>query len=88
MRARSKKQAALYVTRRKLVAEFLMERPVCERCQQARSDDVHELLSRARGGSISDESNLAALCRPCHREVTENPAQAALDGWVRSRWSA
>jgi 5-methylcytosine-specific restriction protein A len=80
--------AALYVRRRRLCAALLEERPVCERCHQARSEDVHELLSRARGGSILDESNLAALCRPCHTWVTTHPTAATAEGWLRSRWTA
>jgi 5-methylcytosine-specific restriction protein A len=80
--------AALYRQRRPLVAAILEERPVCERCHAARSEDVHELLSRARGGSILDESNLAALCRKCHSWITTHPTEATAEGWLRSRWSA
>jgi hypothetical protein len=47
---------------------------------------VHELKSRARGGSILDEDNLAALCRECHDFVTQHPAQALEEGWARSSW--
>lgn len=84
MRFRSRKQEALYRQRRTLVARLLTERPVCERCFSARSTDVHELLSRARGGSILEEDNLACLCRPCHSWVTTNPAAATAEGWLRS----
>lgn len=47
--------------------------------------DWHELLSRARGGSITDESNRAWLCRPCHRYITEHPKWAAEHGWALSK---
>lgn len=83
---RSRKRIALMVARRKLVADLLAERPVCERCQQARSDDVHEVVSRARGGSVLAVDNLRCLCRPCHTWVTENPAQALAEGWLRNSW--
>ncbi len=88
MRFRSRKQEALYRERRVLVARLLTDRPICERCHAARSTDVHELLSRARGGSILDESNLACLCRPCHSWVTTNPAAATAEGWLRSAGGA
>jgi predicted metal-binding protein len=38
-----------------------------------RFDDMHEILSRARGGSITDPDNILLVCRSCHRWVTENP---------------
>lgn len=86
MRARSLTAQRRYVARRRLVAALLDERPVCERCQSARSVDVHEVLSRARGGSILDEANCRALCRPCHDWITANPAAAEASGWSRSQF--
>lgn len=35
------------------------------------ADDVHEPLTRARGGSITDPANMAPLCRPHHTEITD-----------------
>lgn len=84
--ARSAKTARDYTLRRKLVADLLDARPVCERCHRARSTDVHELLSRARGGSILDEENLACLCRGCHSWVTTEPALSEAEGWSRPSW--
>lgn len=40
------------------------------------ADDLHEILSRARGGSISDPANCIPLCRPHHTWVTEHPIEA------------
>ena len=37
------------------------------------ADDVHEPLTRARGGSITDPDNAFPLCRPHHDEVTFRP---------------
>lgn len=88
LRFRSKKQAAVYIARRRLVAALLEERPTCERCQAARSTECHELLSRARGGSILDPENIACLCHDCHAWITTNPKDATAQGWLRSRWSA
>jgi hypothetical protein len=36
------------------------------------ADDAHEMLSRARGGSITDMANVAPLCRPHHTEITDD----------------
>ena len=41
-----------------------------------RADDAHEIVSRARGGSIMDPVNLLPLCREHHRWVTEHPIEA------------
>ena len=51
-------------------------RPGCDRL----ADDLHEPLSRARGGSIVDPENSAPLCRPCHDEVTFKPESEL--GWA------
>jgi hypothetical protein len=37
------------------------------------ADDLHEPLTRARGGSITDKGNQVPLCRPCHDEITFSP---------------
>lgn len=48
--------------------------------------DVHEIINRSQGGSILDEINLLAVCRPCHTRITTNPKDAErvglhLEGW-------
>jgi hypothetical protein len=48
--------------------------------------DLHEVLSRARGGSITDLSNIRGLCRPCHTYITEHPAWALAEGWLLSQY--
>ena len=53
-----------------------------------KSTEVHELLSRARGGSIVEDDNVVALCHWCHRWVTTEPRLATMAGLQRSRWSA
>lgn len=65
------------VFRRRLVAQLLRERPVCEarvRCKGAKAVDVHERLKRSRGGDILDprQAHMVTLCRACH-EWTEDP---------------
>jgi len=87
IRPRSKKMERLYATeRRSLVKKLLDERPYCQRCLSDRSQDVHELKSRARGGSITDESNLVCLCRKCHNWITTNPKLAQEQGWLKNSW--
>ena len=48
--------------------------------------DLHEILTRARGGSITDPENILLLCRECHRFITEEPEWAKENGFVVS-WS-
>lgn len=87
MKSRSLKKQAFYKNVRiPLVKRLLEERPICERCHQQRSVDVHEIKTRARGGSLTNESNLACLCRPCHSVITDNPKMAKDEGWVKNSW--
>ena len=87
IKPRSKKMETLYATkRRNLVKRLLAERPTCQRCLSDRSQDIHELKSRARGGSITDVDNLVALCRTCHNWVTQNPKEAKEQGWLKNSW--
>lgn len=65
---------------------MLDQMPLCERCQKAFATDLHEIKTRARGGSILDESNICVLCRACHVWVTEHPAQAHADGYMQNSW--
>lgn len=89
IRRRSPKMSALYVLRRQLVAELLESRPWCEirwdnGCE-GRAVDVDEVLSRAQGGSITDERNLQTACRHCHRQKHLNPAEAVRRGYSLMR---
>lgn len=84
---RSKKMAKTYRDERApLVARLLADSPSCQRCKSARATDVHEMKTRARGGSITDLDNLALLCRPCHTWVGEHPAEARAQGWLLNSW--
>ena len=87
MRFRSKKQQKIYdEDRRRIVRDMLATYPICVRCWRAPSVDVHERKSRARGGSITDVSNLVCLCRVCHDVITTNPAMAQAEGWSIHSW--
>jgi 5-methylcytosine-specific restriction endonuclease McrA len=100
IRKRSKKMSDTYVERRKLVEKVLQERPLCEACKifathdgkitfnHHLSRDLHEVIRRSQGGSILDEENILAVCRPCHTRITANPQLAfdlglAKHGWER-----
>lgn len=56
------------------------------------ADDLHEPLTRARGGSITDPGNVLPLCRICHDVLTFTPE--SLLGWayqaglLRHSWDA
>jgi hypothetical protein len=100
MRYRSKKMQQTYLERRPLVARLLAERPWCEACPvfaghdgkvtyvRQPSVDIHEVLTRGRGGSILDESNLLAVCRPCHRRIDRYPTLANDLGLTRASWDS
>jgi hypothetical protein len=57
--------------------------PICS----YHATDVHEIKTRARGGSITDVNNCLALCRNCHRFITDNPAWALEHGYVVHAWA-
>jgi hypothetical protein len=86
----SKKRAAQIRERRAMLqARYpgitLCEVPYCNRV----ADDAHEPLTRARGGSITDPGNVRAICRPHHRELTdEEPEWGYLLGFLVHSWGA
>lgn len=86
MRFRSKKREAIYRKRRPLVEQMLAAKPICERCGMNPSTEIHEVVTRARGGSILSEANCRALCRACHRWITEHPAKAHEEGFMAHSW--
>lgn len=79
------------VVRRALVASLLAERPVCEArlagCT-GRAVDVHERLTRARGGSILDpeQAHMITVCRRCHEWITANPLAAGARQLMLPSW--
>lgn len=97
IKRRSKKTAALYRNERvPLVKRLLEERPWCERClwlianhgaieTYKRSTEIHELIPRGRGGSITDEANAVALCTTCHSHIHNNPKESTEEGWLKRR---
>ena len=49
--------------------------------------DVHEILTRGRGGSIYDPENCLSLCRSCHTYITDNPFWAQEHGFIVPSWA-
>ena len=86
----SKKRQALNPIRRAFVKRILAERMTCEariRGCTLTPVDVHEIKSRARGGSIIDENNVLALCRACHHFITIEPAWSQENGFSVHSWA-
>lgn len=81
LRPVSDKRRAENRQRRAMVAALYSERPMCGRPGCARyADDLHEPLTRARGGSIVDPDNQVPLCREDHDIVTFRPESEL--GWA------
>lgn len=97
-RKRSKKMEDKYVHRREFVSRILKERPLCQACSvfakhdnkstynQHLSKDVHEIIRRSQGGSILDEDNVLAVCRPCHTRIGLHPKLAFELGLAKHGW--
>lgn len=95
---RSEKKQQEYKLRRPLVAKLLKERPWCEACPifaqhdqnvtyvRNPSQDIHEVVRRSQGGSILDESNLLAVCRPCHTRIGNHPRLSFELGLAKHGW--
>lgn len=86
---RSPKRELVMVQRRILVEEQLKLRPVCEaRMPDCDYDavDIHEPLTRARGGSILDVNNTLAVCRQCHIWIHDHPKEAHVLGFLKHSW--
>lgn len=77
----SAKRARQNRERRAMVSALYPDRPLCfvPWCGQW-ADDLHEPLTRARGGSITDPDNAVPLCRTHHDEVTFRPESEL--GWA------
>ena len=91
----SKKRVKENRVRTNVVKDVMRSRLVCEagrliatvdnkhRCS-GEAHDVHEPLTRARGGSITDASNMVVVCRWCHNWIHERPMLASSIGLLLS----
>ena len=96
LRRISKKRAKEQRKRARMVSEELAVRELCEAGSliylkadksvcAGRSTELHEPLTRARGGSILDPDNTIAVCRNCHRWIHDNPHSATQLGLLKSQ---
>ena len=84
----SKKRARENRERRAMVNRLWPERPRCA-CGCGRlADDLHEIKSRARGGSIVDPANCVPLARCCHDKATNEDRRFYELGLVVHSWEA
>ena len=92
LKFRSKKMEEIYVKRRQLVSKLLTERADCEAHWDSgctgKAVDVHELLARSLGGAIvgAPDDAYLTVCRYCHTQITNNPAEARKRGLALSPW--
>lgn len=65
--------------------------PYCEACHLTPVGanrpwtEVHEILTRGRGGDPTDPGNQLCLCSECHRWITTHELEARALGLVRAR---
>jgi hypothetical protein len=87
LRAQSAKRGRVAKQRRAFVADLLAAFPICQVPWCSRpSEEVHEPLTRARGGSILDAGNAKAVCRLHHDLIHAEPAWAYETGFLRHSW--
>lgn len=88
LRSQSRKRRAANRVRRQVVKAAFGDQPACAVPSCGRwADDVHEPLTRARGGSIVDPANMAPLCRGHHDEITFTEPSWAYDlGLLKHSW--
>ncbi len=96
LRSVSAKRAKVQRQRQMMVRKELARRELCEAGAMIQfgghrslcaglAVDLHEPLTRARGGSILDPVNTVAVCRSCHDWIHTHPKAAAEVGLLRSR---
>lgn len=97
MKAQSKRASAIMRSRAAIRTELIETRGCfCEGCSMTPVGqqpprfftDMHEILTRARGGDPSDKENILCLCRECHIWITEHEEDARELGLVRARTAA
>lgn len=93
LRVHSAKRRRLYTDRRKLAAAVLSD-ATCEAAELwwdvacEGPLQVHEPLTRARGGSITDPSNVRAVCAAHHAAIHALPDRAQKLGLLVHSWDA
>lgn len=80
MATRTRCEAGVLIPR---VDQTTGRRHVC----QGVAVDVHEPLTRARGGSIVDPANMVPVCRVCHDWIHAHPTLATEVGLLVSSYN-
>lgn len=62
-------------------AVYRRSRGVCERCGNRPATEWHHRRNRSQLGRWAAGNGLH-LCSPCHRWVTEHPAESYVGGWL------
>jgi hypothetical protein len=87
LKTRSAKRIREDRVRAKVKADRYALHPICEVPWCAHpSEDIHEPLTRARGGSITDPENVRAVCRMHHDLIHLEPDWAHEYGFLRHSW--
>lgn len=98
IKQKSAKREVVDVERRIFVAMMLHKHPYCVACPvfaehdglvtyaRRPSQDIHELVRRSQGGSVVDEGNCIAVCRPCHTRIGNYPLLAFDLGLAKRSW--
>lgn len=77
----SVKREGEYKIYRPLRDKYMKEHPICERCNNAPSNDLHHKAGKI-GKMLYDILHFSALCRNCHNWVHDNPKEANEEGWL------
>lgn len=68
----------------KLKKVFLEDYPVCQVCDESKSKDIHH--KQGRSGQWLNKMHLwLAVCRTCHRKITDNSLWAFENGYSEYR---
>lgn len=86
LRPRSKKMAKVYREVRVPMVVEVVGQPCGirwdENCR-VHAEGLHEVLSRGRGGSITDPANCIPACHYCNGAVSDNPTEAENRGFLK-----
>lgn len=81
LRRVSKKQQARLRIYYKLRDDYLSQHPVCQCCNERKSQDIHHVAGR--GSLLNDTEHFMAVCRPCHDGIHARPSVAREKGWLK-----
>ena len=65
---------------------ILKMHPICHRCGESRSEEVHHIMPLIEGGSFYDSANLEALCHRCHMETHRELRRVTVARETKQSW--